>query len=176
MDKTCATCIENDDGLCDRKGILVHDDDTCSQHKESWKDAMLRQFNRRTMRYWPPSLVMKGSWKKTERSQPPAGARVCRASWKDGKRFIHRRVEATEKRTESYIYGTSKAALWAKAEATGTKSLAVLWGTFKQRYELSCQCWRLRQYHALYLVAEHWNRSTGHIGNTCRRCQHSEST
>ena len=51
MDKTCATCIENDDGLCDRKGILVYDDDTCSQHKESWKDAMLRQFNRRTMRY-----------------------------------------------------------------------------------------------------------------------------
>ena len=32
MDKTCATCIENDDGLCDRKGILVHDDDTCSLH------------------------------------------------------------------------------------------------------------------------------------------------
>ena len=51
MDKTCATCIENDDGLCDRKGILVHDDDTCSLHKESWKDAMLSQFNRRTMRY-----------------------------------------------------------------------------------------------------------------------------
>ena len=51
MDKTCVTCIDNDDGLCDRKGILVHDDDTCSQHKESWKDAMLRQFNRRTMRY-----------------------------------------------------------------------------------------------------------------------------
>ena len=51
MDKTCATCIENDDGLCDRKGVLVHHDDTCDQHKESWKDAMLRQFNRRTMRY-----------------------------------------------------------------------------------------------------------------------------
>ena len=51
MDKTCATCVENDDGLCDRKGILVHDDDTCSLHKESWKDAMLRQFFRRTMRY-----------------------------------------------------------------------------------------------------------------------------
>ena len=29
MDKTCATCIENDDGLCDRKGILIEDDDTC---------------------------------------------------------------------------------------------------------------------------------------------------
>lgn len=51
MDKTCATCIENDDGLCDRKGTLVHDDDSCDQHKESWKDAMLRQFFRRTMRY-----------------------------------------------------------------------------------------------------------------------------
>ncbi len=51
MDKTCATCIENDDGLCDRKGVMVHDDDdTCDQHKESWKDAMLRQFFRRTMR------------------------------------------------------------------------------------------------------------------------------
>ena len=42
MDKTCATCIENDDGLCDRKGTLVQDDDTCDQHKESWKDAMLK--------------------------------------------------------------------------------------------------------------------------------------
>ena len=51
MDKTCATCIENDDGLCDRKGVLVHDDDICDQHEGSWKDAMLRQFNRRTMRY-----------------------------------------------------------------------------------------------------------------------------
>ena len=47
MDKTCATCIENDDGLCDRKGTLVHDDDSCDQHKESWKDAMLRQFFRK---------------------------------------------------------------------------------------------------------------------------------
>ena len=50
MYKTCATCIENDDGLCDRKGVLVHDNDSCAQQKESWKDAMLRQFNRRTMR------------------------------------------------------------------------------------------------------------------------------
>lgn len=48
--KTCATCIENDDGLCDRKGILIHDDDTCEKHKENWWEAMLRQFNRRTMR------------------------------------------------------------------------------------------------------------------------------
>lgn len=35
MDKTCATCIENDDELCDRKGTLVHDDDSCDQHREN---------------------------------------------------------------------------------------------------------------------------------------------
>ena len=23
VDKTCKTCIENDNGLCDRKGILI---------------------------------------------------------------------------------------------------------------------------------------------------------
>ena len=28
-DKTCKTCKDNDDGLCDRKGILVEDDDEC---------------------------------------------------------------------------------------------------------------------------------------------------
>jgi hypothetical protein len=28
MNKTCATCIDNDNGLCDRKGILINDDDT----------------------------------------------------------------------------------------------------------------------------------------------------
>lgn len=33
-------CIENDDGLCDRKGILVHDDDNCEQYKKSWKDKL----------------------------------------------------------------------------------------------------------------------------------------
>ena len=32
--KTCETCRENDYGLCDRKGFLVEDDDTC----EKWKD------------------------------------------------------------------------------------------------------------------------------------------
>lgn len=31
-DKTCKTCIENDNGLCDRKGILVEKDDTCEKH------------------------------------------------------------------------------------------------------------------------------------------------
>ena len=33
-DKTCTTCIDNDNGLCDRKGILIHEDDTCNRHKE----------------------------------------------------------------------------------------------------------------------------------------------
>ena len=26
--KTCKTCIENDNGLCDRKGVLIEEDDT----------------------------------------------------------------------------------------------------------------------------------------------------
>ena len=48
-DKTCKTCIENDYGLCDRKGILVEDDDTaCEKHRTkdtlSWRDAMMRTF------------------------------------------------------------------------------------------------------------------------------------
>ena len=30
-DKTCKTCKDNEDGLCDRKGILVEDDDSCSK-------------------------------------------------------------------------------------------------------------------------------------------------
>lgn len=29
--KTCKTCIENDNGLCDRKGIVVKEDDTCEK-------------------------------------------------------------------------------------------------------------------------------------------------
>ncbi len=29
IDKTCRTCIDNEDGFCDRKGILVDDEDSC---------------------------------------------------------------------------------------------------------------------------------------------------
>lgn len=47
MDKTCKTCINNDDGLCDRRGILVEDKDSCEKHREDWREAMLRRFNRR---------------------------------------------------------------------------------------------------------------------------------
>ena len=47
-EKTCKTCIDNDFGLCDRKGILVEDDDSCEKHRTSdgtsWKDAMMRTF------------------------------------------------------------------------------------------------------------------------------------
>ena len=32
MGNTCKTCINNDDGLCDRKGILVEDEDFCEHH------------------------------------------------------------------------------------------------------------------------------------------------
>ena len=35
-DKTCKTCIENDNGLCDRKGIQIEDDDTCKNHTKNW--------------------------------------------------------------------------------------------------------------------------------------------
>ena len=35
-DKTCKTCVDNEDGFCDRKGILVEDDDQCTDHKPDW--------------------------------------------------------------------------------------------------------------------------------------------
>lgn len=39
--KTCKTCIDNEDGFCDRKGILVEDEDSCNNHREGgteWKE------------------------------------------------------------------------------------------------------------------------------------------
>ena len=45
--KTCATCINNDNGLCDRKGILIQEDDTCDKHREDWRQQMLSKFDRR---------------------------------------------------------------------------------------------------------------------------------
>ena len=38
-DKTCKTCVDNEDGFCDRKGILVEDDD-------QWRESMMRNFLR----------------------------------------------------------------------------------------------------------------------------------
>ena len=40
MEKICKTCIDNDDGLCDRKGILVEDEDHCDRYRESEKPRM----------------------------------------------------------------------------------------------------------------------------------------
>lgn len=39
--KTCKTCIDNEDGFCDRKGILVEDEDGCNKHRkdgEEWTE------------------------------------------------------------------------------------------------------------------------------------------
>ena len=33
-EKNCSTCLDNDDGLCDRTGRLVFEDDTCGK----WRD------------------------------------------------------------------------------------------------------------------------------------------
>lgn len=40
-DKTCKTCIENDNGLCDRKGILIEEDDTFENHIKNWIDSLM---------------------------------------------------------------------------------------------------------------------------------------
>ena len=48
--KNCKTCKDNDNGLCDRKGILVEDDDTCNKWQQEkardWKESMLAAFLR----------------------------------------------------------------------------------------------------------------------------------
>ena len=46
MEKNCETCINNDCGLCDLKGILVEDEDSCESWKwqQEWKDRMLNTF------------------------------------------------------------------------------------------------------------------------------------
>lgn len=44
--KTCKTCRDNDNGLCDCRGILVEDDDECNKYKPDWREAMMRNFLR----------------------------------------------------------------------------------------------------------------------------------
>ena len=34
----CGNCIYNDDGLCDRAGILVEDEDTCDKWSNKQKE------------------------------------------------------------------------------------------------------------------------------------------
>ncbi|MDO5362841.1 MAG: hypothetical protein Q4F03_09380 [Eubacteriales bacterium] len=45
-EKNCSTCIDNEDGFCDRRGILVEEDDTCESWNgnETWKEHFLRTF------------------------------------------------------------------------------------------------------------------------------------
>ena len=40
MENTCKTCINNDDGLCDRKEILVEDEDFCEHHWAAGKKVI----------------------------------------------------------------------------------------------------------------------------------------
>ena len=45
--RTCATCTENDGGLCDLKGVLIEDDDTCerwSNKQADWREHILNTF------------------------------------------------------------------------------------------------------------------------------------
>ena len=48
-DKICKTCIENDNGLCDRKGILIEEDDSCENHTKSGMDSLMEKFIRKSM-------------------------------------------------------------------------------------------------------------------------------
>ena len=48
--KTCSSCIDNDNGLCDRNGILVENDDTCDKHREyfeDWREKIMHRFLKR---------------------------------------------------------------------------------------------------------------------------------
>lgn len=45
-EKICETCTYNDDGFCDRKGILVEDEDTCEKYQERALEIMLDKFLR----------------------------------------------------------------------------------------------------------------------------------
>ena len=39
--KTCKTCKDNDNGLCDRTGQLIDDDDHCDSWHSDWRDAIM---------------------------------------------------------------------------------------------------------------------------------------
>lgn len=47
--KTCDTRTSNDNGLCDRKGILIEEDDTCENHTKNWMDSLMEKFIRKSM-------------------------------------------------------------------------------------------------------------------------------
>lgn len=37
MDQCCGNCIWNENGFCDRIGILVEDDECCKKHQKELK-------------------------------------------------------------------------------------------------------------------------------------------
>ncbi len=43
-DKTCKTCKDNDNGLCDRKGFLVEDEHTCGKWQPEWRERIMARF------------------------------------------------------------------------------------------------------------------------------------
>nr|DAW64882.1 MAG TPA: hypothetical protein [Caudoviricetes sp.] len=49
-DRTCKTCRHNDDLLCDKKGIWIRDDYSCSKWEvepwQQWRKSMLTRFLR----------------------------------------------------------------------------------------------------------------------------------
>jgi hypothetical protein len=47
MENTCKTCINNDDGLCDRKGILVEDEDSCEHHWAAGKKVRMKRHEKK---------------------------------------------------------------------------------------------------------------------------------
>lgn len=38
--QTCRTCIDNDNGFCDRKGILIEEDDSCESHSSDQDNSV----------------------------------------------------------------------------------------------------------------------------------------
>lgn len=47
MGNTCKTCINNDDGLCDRRGILVEDEDSCEHHWAAGKKVRMKRHEKK---------------------------------------------------------------------------------------------------------------------------------
>ena len=48
--KTCDTRTSNDNELCDRKGILIDEDNSCENHAKNWMDSLMEKFIRKSMR------------------------------------------------------------------------------------------------------------------------------
>lgn len=47
MENTCKTCINNDDGLCDHRGILVEDEDSCEHHLAAGKKVRMKRHEKK---------------------------------------------------------------------------------------------------------------------------------